>query len=78
MPGRSGLEIVRDLAALDPSTRIVVLTGYGSIATAVEAVKLGATHYLTKPADAPELIARSVSPARRSGVTKMRGRFGVD
>jgi two-component system, response regulator RegA len=57
MPGRSGLELVRELRALDPTTRIVVLTGYGSIATAVEAVRLGAVHYLTKPADLEEIIA---------------------
>jgi two-component system response regulator RegA len=57
MPGRSGLEVVRDLAQLDPSTRIVVLTGYGSIATAVDAVRLGAVQYLSKPADADELLA---------------------
>jgi two-component system response regulator RegA len=57
MPGKSGLELVRDLVALDPSTRIVVLTGYGSIATAVDAIKLGAAHYLAKPADADDLIA---------------------
>jgi len=57
MPGRSGLEVVRDLKAIDPTTKIVVLTGYGSIATAVDAVKLGAKHYLPKPADADEILA---------------------
>ena len=45
------------LKAADPATRIVVLTGYGSIATAIEAVRRGATHYLTKPADADEILA---------------------
>lgn len=54
---RSGLELVRRLHELDENTRIVVLTGYASIATAVEAIKLGATHYLTKPADADEVLA---------------------
>ena len=54
---RSGLEVVRGLAELDPSTAIVVLTGYGSIATALEAVRLGATHYLTKPADVDDVLA---------------------
>ena len=57
MPGRSGLEVVRDLKGIDATTKIVVLTGYGSIATAVDAVKLGATHYLPKPADADEILA---------------------
>jgi two-component system, response regulator RegA len=56
MPGRSGLDLVRELRVLDPGTVIVVLTGYGSIATAVEAMKLGARHYLTKPADADEIL----------------------
>ena len=57
MPGRSGLELVKELRAVDAATTIVVLTGYGSIATAVEAVKLGAAHYLSKPADADDVLA---------------------
>lgn len=57
MPGMSGLEVVQALKDADPSTLVVVLTGYGSIATALEAVRLGATHYLTKPADADEILA---------------------
>ena len=57
LPGRSGLEIVRALKEIDPATRIVVLTGYGSIATAMEAVRLGATHYLSKPADVDDILA---------------------
>jgi two-component system response regulator RegA len=57
MPGMSGLDVVQGLKRADPSTVVVVLTGYGSIATALEAVRLGATHYLTKPADADEILA---------------------
>lgn len=57
MPGMSGLELVRELRARAPSLYLVVLTGFGSIATAVEAVRLGAQHYLTKPADANDLLA---------------------
>ncbi len=57
MPGKSGLELVKHLIGLDGNTRIVVLTGYASVTTAVEAVKLGATHYLAKPADADEVVA---------------------
>jgi two-component system response regulator RegA len=57
MPGDSGLMLVRKLHTLDPATRIVVLTGYASISTAVEAIKLGATHYLAKPVDADEVVA---------------------
>ncbi|MBF5041926.1 response regulator [Aggregicoccus sp. 17bor-14] len=57
MPGKGGLELVRALRAVDANTRIVVLTGYGSIATALEAVRLGAVHYLTKPATAEDVLA---------------------
>ncbi len=53
----SGLELVKKLISLDDNTRIVMLTGFASIATAVEAIKLGATHYLTKPANADEIVA---------------------
>ncbi|WP_035383217.1 response regulator transcription factor [Ferriphaselus sp. R-1] len=56
MDGASGLVLVKALHELDPATRIVMLTGYASIATAVEAIKLGATQYLTKPANADEII----------------------
>jgi two-component system, response regulator RegA len=55
--GESGLDLVRDLKQNDPATVVVVLTGYGSIATAVESVKLGAASYLTKPADADQIVA---------------------
>lgn len=56
LPDATGLSLVSRLIALDRRTRIVVLTGYGSIATAVEAIKLGATYYLTKPADADQIV----------------------
>lgn len=57
MPGLSGLALVPQLKALNPTMCILMLTGYASIATAVEAIKLGATHYLAKPADADEIVA---------------------
>jgi len=56
MPGASGLTLVKAIRDLDLQTNILVLTGYASIATAVEAIKLGATHYLAKPADADEIM----------------------
>jgi two-component system response regulator RegA len=52
----SGLEMVKKLISLDDNTQIVILTGFASIATAVEAIKLGAIHYLTKPANADEIV----------------------
>jgi two-component system response regulator RegA len=57
MPGPSGLELLRDLKAIDPETKVVVLTGYGSIATTLSAMKLGAVYYLQKPADPEQIIA---------------------
>ncbi|HEU4537298.1 MAG TPA: response regulator [Polyangiaceae bacterium] len=57
MPGAGGLAVLRALLAELPALEVVVLTGYGSIATAVEAVRLGARDYLTKPADADRVLA---------------------
>ncbi|MEZ4322634.1 MAG: response regulator [Myxococcota bacterium] len=51
LEGERGLEVLSDLVERLPGIRAVVLTGYSSIATAVEAMKLGAHHYMTKPAD---------------------------
>lgn len=62
LPGPSGLEVVRGLKQIDPTTRVIVLTGYGSIATAVQSVKLGATTYLTKPVDADQVLAAFEAP----------------
>ena len=53
----SGLQMLSHLKKLDADMPILMLTGYASIATAVEAIKLGATHYLTKPADADQILA---------------------
>lgn len=56
MPGKSGLELVAEAKRLQPGIRVVVLTGYGSIATASQAIKLGAVNYLPKPADVDEIL----------------------
>ena len=55
LPDMNGLDVVRGIKAAVPLARVVVLTGYGSIATALEAVRLGASDYLTKPVDADEV-----------------------
>jgi two-component system response regulator RegA len=57
MPGESGLTLVRDLKRLDESIRVLVLSGFGSIATAIDAVRLGAANFLPKPADADDILA---------------------
>ncbi|MEM8562551.1 MAG: response regulator [Pseudomonadota bacterium] len=56
MPGTSGLVILPQLLALAPAARLVVLTGYSSIVTAVEATRAGATNYLCKPATIDDII----------------------
>ncbi len=56
MPGKSGLQLVKDGLKIVPDLNMIVLTGYGSIATATEAIKLGAIAYLAKPVDVDEII----------------------
>lgn len=53
----NGLDVLKRLLEIDASTRAVILTGYGSIATAVDAMRLGATNYVPKPADADDILA---------------------
>src|SRR5262249_7959949 len=71
MPGASGLELVAALKELDAAMRVVVLTGYGSIVSVVEAMRLGAHSYLSKPADADEALAAL------TGWRPSRGRAGA-
>lgn len=57
MPGESGLKLIPRLLEIDPQTNIVILTGYAHVETAIEAIKLGATHYLSKPVEVDEILA---------------------
>lgn len=57
MEGVGGLRVLEELRALQPAMQVVIVTGYGSIATAVEAMRLGARDYLTKPANADQILA---------------------
>ncbi len=68
MPGGSGIDLVAALRQIDEGTRIVVLTGYGTIANAVEAMRAGAVDYLTKPVDAAtcERALRGLPPDQTS------------
>lgn len=56
LPGDSGLYVVQQLKSLQPDCVMVVLTGFASIATAVEAIKLGASDYLTKPTESNVIL----------------------
>ncbi len=58
----NGLDVIAELTRVRPNARIIVLTGYGNIATAVTAVKLGAVDYLAKPADADDVTDALLAP----------------
>ncbi|NJM35145.1 MAG: ActR/PrrA/RegA family redox response regulator transcription factor [Rhodomicrobium sp.] len=58
----NGLDVIALLKSVKPDARVIVLTGYGNIATAVTAVKLGAVDYLAKPADADDILAALLAP----------------
>jgi two-component system response regulator RegA len=71
MPGIGGLALIESIKRHDPTITVIMLTGYGSIATAMQAMKLGADHYLGKPVDADQILAaygelRSGDPASAS------------
>ena len=78
MPGDSGLILIERLKALDAEMRIVLLTGYASIATAVEAIKLGAVYYLVKPVDADEIVKSFARTSGDAGVPVEEEKFSVD
>lgn len=56
LEGESGLDLIEPLRAINPAMRIVVLTGYASITTAIDAIKLGAAYYLPKPVEADAIV----------------------
>ena len=64
MPGMNGMELLAEIKKVSPATRVVMLTGYGSIANTVEAMREGAENYVTKPADADQVL----EAFHRSGV----------
>ena len=68
LAGASGLSCLEALHAHDPAMLIVVLTGFASIATAVEAIKLGACHYLAKPSNTDDIEAAFGKAAGNAGV----------
>lgn len=56
MPGKPGMALIPELKKISPDTKILVLSGFGSIATAIDAIRLGATNFLPKPADADDIL----------------------
>ena len=71
MPGTSGLVVLPQLLALAPAAKLVVLTGYSSIATAVSATQAGATNYLCKPATIDEVL-QAFEGSTDTGATPVR------
>jgi two-component system response regulator RegA len=57
MPGRTGLELLRRLLQMKPDTRIIMLSGFGSIPASIDAVRAGAVNFLSKPADADDILS---------------------
>ncbi len=57
MPGRSGLELLRKLLQIAPETRVIILSGFGSIPASIDAVRAGAVNFLSKPADADDILS---------------------
>lgn len=76
MPGKSGLEAVSFLKEFDAKMKIVVLTGYASISTTIEAIKLGASYYLSKPANVDDILlafdGKSKNPENLNKKTSLR------
>lgn len=70
LPDAHGLDVIADLHAIDATTRIIVLTGYGAIATVVESLKRGASDYLTKPVDADQVAAALNLQSATAGTTR--------
>lgn len=56
MPGKPGMALIPELKKIHPETKILILSGFGSIATAIDAIRLGATNFLPKPADADDIL----------------------
>lgn len=56
MPGRTGLTVIADLKAIREDVQVLILSGFGSIATAIDAIRLGAVNFLPKPADAEDIL----------------------
>ncbi len=72
LPTMSGIDVLKDLRAYDPASRIVLITGYGSIESAVAAMKYGAIDFIEKSTDAGEMIRRILRVLDTLGESKAR------
>lgn len=72
MPGMSGIDGLREIRALDPLVAVIMLTGFGALETAQEALRLGASDYLKKPFDTKEILEVIRQNIRRTEVNRKR------
>lgn len=72
MPGKSGLELLRELLRIKPDVRVIMFSGFGSIPLSIDAIRAGAVNFLPKPADADDILGafhRGDGPSVPPGVT---------
>ncbi|MBI5248576.1 MAG: response regulator [Desulfomonile tiedjei] len=65
MPGRNGIETLREIKRVRPITEVIMLTGHGTVETAIQGMKLGAYDYLMKPTDTTELVEKITKAQER-------------
>lgn len=65
MPGRNGIDTLQEIKRLKPLAEVIMLTGHGTVETAIEGMRLGAYDYLMKPSDTPVLIAKITKAHQR-------------
>src|SRR5690349_19278866 len=70
LPDQSGLEVLQKIRATNPALAVVMITAYGSVERAVEAIRLGATNYITKPWDNERLLAEISTLVRQQKLTE--------
>ncbi len=73
MPGMDGIAVLHEMKKLGLVTEVLVLTGHGSIDTALEAIQLGAYDYLTKPCEIAELVAKIEAALEKKATAQKRG-----
>ena len=67
MPGRSGIDTLKEIKKLRPLTEVIMLTGHATVETAIEGMKLGAYDYLMKPSEIDDLVAKIKGITQKSG-----------
>ncbi len=77
MPGKPGMALIPELKKIRPDTKILILSGFGSISTAIDAVRLGATNFLPKPADADDILNAFARSGTEVGIPQVEEEIPV-